>query len=139
MQNEETDFTIIDRKKKTKVSRERHKSKQQAQRGNGVNIDCRWAPPGIAKLLVLLPKQGSAMTRISRRITKIISERRLPEITIKRRHSKNGFTTPFEIYDAQEVIKTLSDPGHWEKKCWMTLCTKKFLLPTDLAPMMKTL
>ena len=28
-------------------------------------------------------------------------------------------------------IKTLSDPGHWEKKCWMTLYTKKFLPPMD--------
>ena len=71
------------------------------------------------------------MTKISRKITKIISECRLPEITIKRRRSKNGFTTPFEIYGSQEVIKTLSDPGHWEKKCWMVLYTKKFLLPTD--------
>ena len=71
------------------------------------------------------------MTTISWRITKIISERRLPEITIKRRHSKNGFTTPFDIYISQEVIKTLSDFGHWEKKCWMTSYTKKFLLPMD--------
>ena len=90
MQNEEADFTVVDRKKKIKVSRERHESKQQAQRGTGVNIECRWAPPGIAKLRVSLPKQGAAMTTISRRITKIISERRLPEITIKRRRSKNG-------------------------------------------------
>ena len=67
----------------------------------GVNIDCRWAPPGIAKLWVSLPKQGAAMITISWRITKIISERRLPEITIKRRLSKNGFTTPFEIYGSQ--------------------------------------
>ena len=95
-----------------------------------MNIDCRWAPPGIAKLWVSLPKQGAAMTTISRRITKIISERRLPEKTIKRRPSKNGFTTPFEIYGLQELIKTLSDPGHWEK-CWITMYTKKFLLPTD--------
>ena len=50
---------------------------------------------------------------------------------IKRRHSKNGFSTPFEIYGSQEVIKTLSDPGHWENKCCMTLYTKKFLLSTD--------
>ena len=71
------------------------------------------------------------MTTISRRITKIISERRLPEITLKKRRSKNGFTTPFEIYGSQEVIKTLSDPGHWEKKCWMALYTKKFLLQSD--------
>ena len=118
-------------RKKRKVSRESHESKQQAQRGTGVNIDCRWAPPGIAKLWVSFPKQGAAMTAISRRITKIISERRLPEITIKRRRSKNGFTTLFEIYGSQEVIKTLSDLGYCEKKCWMTLYTKKFLLPTD--------
>ena len=30
-----------------------------------------------------------------------------------------------------EVIMTLSDPGHWEKKCWITMYNKKFLLPTD--------
>ena len=71
------------------------------------------------------------MTTISRKITKIISETGLQEITIKRRCSKNDFTTPFEIYGSQEIIKTLSDPGHWEKKCWMALYTKKFLLPTD--------
>ena len=102
---------------KKKVSSERQESKQQGQRGTGVNIDCGWAPPGIAKLWVSLPKQGAAMTTISRRIIKIISERRLPKITIKRRRSKNGFTTPFEICGSQEVIKTFTDPGHWEKKC----------------------
>ena len=96
-----------------------------------MNIDCRWSPPGIAKLWVSLPKQGAAITTISRRITKIICEHRLPEIMIMRRHSKNGFTTSFEIYGSEEVIKTLSDPGNWEKKCWITMYTKKFLLPTD--------
>ena len=40
---------------------------------NSLHFDCRWAPPGIAKLLVSLPKQGAAMTTISRSITKIIS------------------------------------------------------------------
>ena len=114
LQNEEADFTVVDRKKKRKVSTERHESKQQTQRGAGVNIDCRRVPPGITKRWVSLSKQGAAMTTISRRITKIISERRLPEITINRRRSKNGFTTHFEIYGSQEVIKILSDPGHWE-------------------------
>ena len=52
-------------------------------------------------------------------------------ITIKRRNSKNGNTTPYEIYGPHEVIKTLSDPGHWEKKFWITMYNKKFLLPTD--------
>ena len=74
-----------ERKKERKVSRERHESKQYAQRGTVVNIDCRWATPGIAKLWVSLPKQGAATTTISRRITKIVSECRLPEITIRRR------------------------------------------------------
>ena len=97
-------------RKKIKVSTERHERKQQAQRGTGVNIDCGWAPPGIAKLWVSLPKQGAAITTISWRITKIISERRLPENN-DQEHSKNGFTIPFEIYGSQEVIKTLSDPG----------------------------
>ena len=96
-----------------------------------MNIDCRLVPPGISKLWVSLPKQGAAKTTISRRITKIISVSRLQETTIKRRRSKNGFTAPFEIYGSQEVIKTLSGPGHWEKKCWITMYTKKFLLPTD--------
>ena len=59
VQNEEADFTVVDRKKKIKVSKERHESKQQAQRGTGVNIDCRWAPLAIAKLWVSLPKQGA--------------------------------------------------------------------------------
>ena len=79
----------------------------------------------------LAPKKGAAMTTISWRITKIISVCRLPEITIKRRRSKNVFKTPLEIYDSQEVIKTLSDPGDWEKKYWMTMYAKKFLLPTE--------
>ena len=56
VQNEEADFTVVERKKKRKVFTERHESKQQAQKGTGVNIDCRWAPPGIAKLWVSLPK-----------------------------------------------------------------------------------
>ena len=71
------------------------------------------------------------MTTISRRTTKIIGGHRLPEITIKRMLSKNGFATPDEIYGSQEVIKALSDPGHWEKKCWIMMYTKKFLLPMD--------
>ena len=96
-----------------------------------MNIDCRWAPTGIAKLWVLLPKQGVAMATISRRITRIIGEHKLQGITIKRINSKNGYTTPYEIYGPHEVIKTLSDPGHWEKKSWITMYTKKFLLPTD--------
>ena len=86
-----------------------------------MNSDCRWAPTGIAKLWVSLPQQGVAMATISRRITRIIGEQKLQRITIKRRNSKNGYITPYEIYGPHEVIKTLSDPGHWEK----------FLLPTD--------
>ena len=96
-----------------------------------MNIDCRWAPPGITKLWVSFPKHDAAMTTISQRITKIISERRLLEKKIKRRHSKNGYTTPYEIYGSQEVIKTLSDPDHWEKKCLITMYTNKLLLPMD--------
>ena len=96
-----------------------------------MNNVCRCAVPGIANLSVSFPKQGSAMNTISRRIKKIIGDRRLPEITIKRRRSKIGYTTPYEIYGSQEEIKTLSDPGHWEKKCWIMMYTKKFLLPTD--------
>ena len=36
VQNEEADFTVVDRRKKIKVSRERHESKQQAQRGTSI-------------------------------------------------------------------------------------------------------
>ena len=72
-----------------------------------MNINCRWAPTGIAKLWVSLPKQGVAMGTISRRITRIIGEHKLQGITIKRRNSKNGYTTPYEIYGPHEVIKTL--------------------------------
>ena len=97
-QNEGAAFTVVDRKKKRKVSTERSESKQQAQRGTGVNIDCRWAAPGIAKLWVSFPKQGVAMTTISQRITRIIAELKLPEITIERRRYRNGYTTPYEIY-----------------------------------------
>ena len=126
------DFTVIDRKKMRKGTTQRSGSKQQALRGTGVNIDCRWASTGIAKLWVSLAKQGVAMaTIISRRITRIIGEHKLQGITIKRRNSKNGYTTPYEIYGPHEVIKTLSDPGHWENKCWITMYNKKFLLPTD--------
>ena len=96
-----------------------------------MNIDCRWAPTGVAKLWVSLPKQGVAMATISRRITRIIGEHKLQGITIKRRNSKNGCTTPYEIYGPHEVIKTLSDPGHWVKKCWITMYNKKFMLPMD--------
>ena len=94
-----------------------------------MNIDCRWAPTGIAKLWVSLPNQSVAMATISRRITRIIGEK-LQGITMKRRNSKNGYTTPYEIYGPHEVIKTLSDPGHWGKKCWITMYNKK-LLPMD--------
>ena len=34
-------------------------------------------------------------------------------------------------YDPQEAISTHSDPGHWEKKSWITIDTKRFLLLTD--------
>ena len=64
-------------------------------------------------------------------ITRFVGEHKLQVITIKRRNSKNGYTTPYEIYGPHEVIKALSDPGHWEKKCWITMYNKKFLLPTD--------
>ena len=74
-----------------KVTTERSGSKQQALRGTGVNIDSRWAPTGIAKLWVSLPKQGVAMATISRRITRIIGEHKLQGIKIKRRNSKNGY------------------------------------------------
>ena len=121
---------LIERKKR-KVSTESHKSKQKAERAPGVNIDCRWAAPGITKLWVSLPKQGATMTTISRRIRKIIGERRLQEITIKRRLSKKGYTTAYEIYGSREVSKTLSDRGHLDKKCWITMYSKKFLLLTD--------
>ena len=55
----------------------------------------------------------------------------MPQITIMRRRTKNGYPTLYEIYGSQQVIKILSDPGHWEKKCWIMMYTKKFLLPTD--------
>ena len=61
------------------------------------------------------------MATISRRITRTIGEHKLRGITIKRRNSKNGYTTPYKIYGPHKVIKTLSDPGHWEKKCWITM------------------
>ena len=96
-----------------------------------MDINCRWAPQGIAKLWVSLPRQGVATTTICRRITRIIGEQRLLEKIIKRRCSKNVYTTQYEIYGSQEVMKTLSDPGHWEKKCWIMMYTKKFLLPMD--------
>ena len=44
---------------------------------------------------------------------------------------KERLYKPYEIYGPHEVIKTLSDPGHWEKKCWITMYNKKFLLPAD--------
>ena len=68
---------------------------------------------------------------ISRRITKIISERRLPEITITEVALRTAIQHHYEIYGSHEVTQTLSDPGHWEKKCWITMCNKKFLLPTN--------
>ena len=55
-------------------------------------------------------------------------------MTIKRNRSKNGYKTPHEIHGSQEVIKTLSDPGHWEKKCWMCQRTTDYGVvdvPTD--------
>ena len=125
------DLTIVDIKKMRKGTTERHESKQQAPRGTGVNIDCRWAPTGIAKFWVSLLKHGVEMATISRRITRIIGEHELQGITIKRWNSKNGYTTPYEICGPQEMIKTLANPGHWEKKCWITLYNKKFLLPMD--------
>ena len=82
VQNEGADFTVVDRKRKRKLSTERHLSKLQAERRTGVNIDCRWAPPGIAKLGVSILKQGVAMTTISHRITIFIGEHKVPEITV---------------------------------------------------------
>ena len=67
------------------------------------------------------------MSTISQRITRIIGEPKLPEITIKRRRSKNANTTPYKKYDSQVVIKTLSDPSHWE----ITMYNKKVLPPMD--------
>ena len=98
MRDKIADFTVVDRKKIRKGSTERHESKQKVLRGTGVNIDCRWAPSGIGKLGVSRPKQGVAMATISRRITRIIGEHKLQGITIKRRNSNNGYTTPYEIY-----------------------------------------
>ena len=109
-------FTVVDRKKMRNGNTERHENTQQALRGTGVNIDCRGTSPGIAKLWVSFPKQGVAMATISLRITRIIGEHKLQGITIKRRNSKKGYTAPYEIYGLHEVIKTLSDSGHWEKK-----------------------
>ena len=91
-------FLVVDRNKMRKGTTERHEIKQQALSGTGENIDCRWAPTGIGKLWVSLPKQGVAMATISRRITSIICEHKLQGITIKRRNSNNGYTTPYEIY-----------------------------------------
>ena len=88
------DFTVVDRNKIRKGTTERRESKQQALRGMGVNIDCRWGPTGIAKLWVSLVKQGIAMATISRRMTRIIGEHKLQRITIKRMNSKKGYTTP---------------------------------------------
>ena len=122
------DFTVVDSKKMRMGTTERHESKQQAQREMGENIDCRWAPTGIAKLWVSLQKQGVALATLSRRITKFTAEHKLQGITIKRRNSKNGYTIPYEIYGPQEVIKTIADAGHWEKKCWTTMCNEKFLI-----------
>ena len=45
------------------------------------------------------------------------------------KNSKNGYTTPYEIYGPLEV--TLSDPGHWKKKWWITMYNKKLMLLTD--------
>ena len=131
MQDGGANFTVVNRKKMRKGTTEKSGSKQQALRGTGMNIDCRWAPTRITKLWVLLPQQGVAMATINRRITKIIGEHKLQGITIKRRNSKNGYTTPYEIYGPHEVIKTLSDPRRCEKKCWITMYNKKFLLPMN--------
>ena len=79
MQDGGADFTVVGRKKMRKGITERSGSKQLALRGTGVNIDCRWAPTGIAKLCFSLPKQGVAMATISRWITRIIGEHKLQE------------------------------------------------------------
>ena len=80
---------------------ERHESKQQALRGTRVNIDYRWAPPGVAKLWASIPKQGVAMATISRTITRTNGEHKLQGITIKRWNSKNGYAAPYKIYGPQ--------------------------------------
>ena len=57
-----------------------------------------------------------------------------PQEVVKTLSDKGHYeenTTPYEIYGPQEVVKTLSDPGHYEEKCWITMYAKKFLLPTD--------
>ena len=47
------------------------------------------------------------------------------------RNNDQKNTTSYEIYGLQDVIYTVSDPGHWEKKSWIAIYTKKYLLPTD--------
>ena len=73
-------------------------------------------------------------------IARLLGEHKLQGITILRRSSQNGYTTPYDLYGPQEVIKTLSGAGHWEKKCRVTMHNKKFLLPTrTMAPVLKAL
>ena len=79
MQDGGADFTVVDRKKMRNGTTERRECKQQALRGTVVNIDCRWAPTGIAKLWFSLPKQDVAMATISQRITRIIESTRCRE------------------------------------------------------------
>ena len=82
------------------------------------------------KLCPVSPEPKSLSNRVH---TRMIGDNKLRRITIKRRNSKNGYTTPYEIYCPQEVdlCHWEVDPCHWEKKCWITMCNKKFLLPMD--------
>ena len=58
--------------------------KQQAQRGTGQKIDYRRAPPGIAKLWVSLPKKDVEFTKMSQRITRMVTQRHTRYMAHKR-------------------------------------------------------
>ena len=73
----------------------RANSKPREELGLALIVD---GPTRHRKALGLASKAGCCNDHNKSENHKIISERRLLEITIKRRCSKNGFTKPLEIY-----------------------------------------
>ena len=117
MQDRGVNFTVVDRKKMRKGTTERYTSKQQALRGTGVNIDCRWAPPGIAKLWVSLRKQSGYNGHNKSEVLMNHWRAQAAGNNNEEKELKELLYNTYKIYGPQERIKTLSDPGHWEKNC----------------------
>ena len=66
VQNDEADFTVVDRNKKERYHERDTRENSKPREELGLTLIVDRPQPGIAKVWVSLPKQGDAMTTISR-------------------------------------------------------------------------